>query len=51
MAGGVFPQGDMEGSRDYLFTVACKVLEYRTEDLMNLSGTDFIKLTSEEGDA
>ena len=47
MSGGIFPQGEMETSRDYLLTVASKILGYKTEDLMGLSGYDFIQLTNE----
>lgn len=46
LTGGIFPKGDMEGSRAYLGLIASKIIGCTSSDLEKLPGMEFIKVTN-----
>lgn len=46
LTGGVFSKGDMEGSRSYLGYVASKIIGCRFEEIENLAGMDYLRITN-----
>lgn len=46
LTGGIFPQGNMEGSRAYLGLIAAKIIGCTPSDLEKLSALEYIKITN-----
>ena len=46
LSGGGFAKGEMESTRAYLGYVAAKIIDCKPEDLMKLTGTEYIKITN-----
>lgn len=46
MIGGIFPKGEMEGSRAYLGLIASKIIGCTPSDLETLSAIEYIKITN-----
>lgn len=46
LIGGIFPKGEMEGSRAYLGLIASKIIGCTPSDLETLSAIEYIKITN-----
>lgn len=46
LTGGIFPKGEMEGSRAYLGVIASKIIGCTPSDLETLSALEYIKITN-----
>lgn len=46
LSGGIFAKGEMESTRGYLGYVAAKIIGCKPEELMELSGSDYIRITN-----
>lgn len=46
LTGGIFPKGEMEGSRAYLGLIASKIIGCTPSDLEKVSAIEYIKITN-----